>query len=110
MQACKTWRLTPFLGWWKPDGTPNTDLIPFKSLQQGSASYIVAAFDPTISGKPPSHVSILSSLTATAEASGSYISASQLDDTVAAYAVDPKNAEKLWTLSEQLVGQEFTYD
>lgn len=25
------------------------------------------------------------------------------------YALDPKNAEKLWDLSEELVGQKFSY-
>lgn len=80
-------------GWWNKDGKPNTELIPYKSVGQGSANYIVAAFDRTIDDK-----------------SGACIADSAIDPTAAPHALDPENAKKLWILSERLVGQEFNYD
>src|SRR6266498_342348 len=38
------------VGWWDADGNPNTKLLPYKTNQQSTASYIVAAFDPSIAG------------------------------------------------------------
>lgn len=44
------------------------------------------------------------------ENNGSYLVRNQVhDDEAAEYALDPKNAERLWTLSENLVGQRFSY-
>ncbi|KAI9730263.1 MAG: hypothetical protein M1834_006027 [Cirrosporium novae-zelandiae] len=80
-------------GWWGEDGKPNTKIIPFRSVEQGAANYIVAAFDPSI-----------------ADQSGKCIAACAIDDTAAPHALDKDNAEKLWSLSEKIVGQEFRYD
>ncbi len=40
---------------------------------------------------------------------GSCITGCVVDETVAPHAVDEGNAEKLWALSEKLVGEEFRY-
>ncbi|KAI0049355.1 hypothetical protein FA95DRAFT_1604477 [Auriscalpium vulgare] len=62
-----------------------------KSLSAGTATHIVAAFDPAIKDQ-----------------SGAYLEDCQVrNDIVAAHAVDPENAAKLWALGERLVGQTF---
>jgi hypothetical protein len=44
------------------------------------------------------------------DSNGSYMAKNQVNnDEAADYALDPKNAEKLWALSEELVGQKFSY-
>ncbi|KAJ7935941.1 hypothetical protein B0H13DRAFT_1854054 [Mycena leptocephala] len=35
----------------KPDGAPNTELTPWKTIPQGAATTVVAAFDPRLNGK-----------------------------------------------------------
>lgn len=76
------------------------------------ATLIVAAYDPSIEGKPLPHV-----LMTRAEIdrhytdnNGSHLINNQAqNENAASYAIDPANAEKLWTLSENLVGQQFSY-
>ncbi|OCK92573.1 short-chain dehydrogenase [Cenococcum geophilum 1.58] len=72
----------------------NTADWTFKTLSQGASTTVVAAFDPTI-----------------AENSGAYLVDCQIDhgDVTMPYAVDKDNAERLWKLSENLVGQKFEY-
>lgn len=65
----------------------------WKSLPQGAATHIVAAFDPDI-----------------ADQTGEYLQDCQIDPKAREpFAVDSDAAEKLWTLSEDLVGQKFPY-
>jgi len=62
-----------------------------KTLQQGCSTTLIAALDPSIEDQ-----------------SGAYLE----DEDIAKpedYAVDREKAEKLWHLSERLVGQEFAY-
>jgi NAD(P)-dependent dehydrogenase (short-subunit alcohol dehydrogenase family) len=87
------------------DGSVDTknSHLKFKTHSQGSATTLVAALDSGI-----------------AERSGEYLSDCQIDhekvDSALAaergtikeeYALDRKNAEKLWELSERLVGEKF---
>jgi len=45
-----------------------------------------------------------------ADKNGSYMVNSEINNSEAAdYALDPQNAEKLWRLSKELVGQKFSY-
>jgi len=62
-----------------------------KTLQQGAATYVTAAFDPTIK-----------------DASGAYMLDNQIVP-AAPHSSDPQNAERLWKFSEELVGQKFQY-
>lgn len=63
----------------------------WKTLPQGSSTYIVAAFDPSIK-----------------ISNGSFLRDCHLDDDyVKPYAKDDDIAKRLWTLSEQMVGQTF---
>ncbi|ORY14627.1 hypothetical protein BCR34DRAFT_598971 [Clohesyomyces aquaticus] len=79
------------MGWWNADGTPS-EKLPWTSVGQGAAGYIVAGFDRDI-----------------AEQSGSCLAKGNIDPTTEAHATDPVIAEKLWLLSEELVGQKFHY-
>jgi hypothetical protein len=38
-------------GWFHEDGSPNKQVLVYKTIQQGSSGYIVAAFDPSIAGE-----------------------------------------------------------
>ncbi|KAF2095703.1 NAD(P)-binding protein [Rhizodiscina lignyota] len=77
-------------GWFNEDGTPKQATILPKTIQQASSSYIMAAFDPAI-----------------LDHNGACITSCIVDDSVAPYVLDRGNAEKLWVLSEKLIGQEF---
>jgi NAD(P)-dependent dehydrogenase (short-subunit alcohol dehydrogenase family) len=67
-------------------------VITRKTLEQGSSTSLVAALDPVIK----------------AEGKNYYLSDCQLQE-AASWAVDSESAEKLWKLSESLVGEKFTY-
>jgi len=62
-----------------------------KNLDQGTSTTLVAAFDPKIDGK-----------------GNLYFDDCQLKTPAAPYSVDPLTAEKLWKLSETLVGEKFS--
>ncbi|PSS07194.1 hypothetical protein M430DRAFT_23342 [Amorphotheca resinae ATCC 22711] len=62
----------------------------FKTLQQGVSTHLVAAFDPSI-----------------AKHNGAYLSDCQIAQPLRPDAGDPEEARKLWTLSEELVGEKF---
>lgn len=79
------------LGWFLEDGTINPD-VPFISAQQSVASYVMAAYDPALQGQ-----------------SSATISMAALDTSILDYAKDPELAARLWTLSEELVGEKFDY-
>ncbi|KAJ7025595.1 short-chain dehydrogenase [Mycena alexandri] len=74
------------------DGKPNMSApLPWKTLPEGAATLVTAAFDPSLNDKP-----------------GCYLIHSAEDNqNVAPHASDPSQAEKLWTLSERLVGVKF---
>jgi NAD(P)-dependent dehydrogenase (short-subunit alcohol dehydrogenase family) len=59
-----------------------------KTIQQGCATALVAALDPSIAGL-----------------SGNYLEDGNVMENN--YAIDNENAERLWILSEELVGQKF---
>lgn len=60
-----------------------------KSIEQGVATIVVAAIDPRIVSQ-----------------SGAYLANCQVED-VYEYAKNPEQVEKLWELSEKLVGEKF---
>ncbi|KAJ7872513.1 hypothetical protein B0H14DRAFT_3860372 [Mycena olivaceomarginata] len=76
-----------------PDGKPNPTAIQWKTIPQGAATTVAAAFDPRFNDKP-----------------GAYLEDSVVaNDKVAPHSSDPATAEKLWTVTEQLVGEKFTF-
>ncbi|OCK75776.1 NAD(P)-binding protein [Lepidopterella palustris CBS 459.81] len=68
----------------------------FKTPSQGVATHVYAAFDPKLQAR-----------------NGAYLLDCHVGDpfteTVKPWAISPIEAEKLWKLSEKLVGQQFTY-
>ncbi|KAJ7022615.1 NAD-P-binding protein [Mycena alexandri] len=78
-----------FADFYNPDGTPKGDWA--RSIGQGTATYFVAGFDPSIANK-----------------SGSYLTDCKIaNEQAAPHATDKEAAKNLWALSEKLVGQKF---
>ncbi|KAJ6529549.1 hypothetical protein DFH09DRAFT_1045196 [Mycena vulgaris] len=76
-----------------PDGKPNTALGQWKTIPQGASTTVAAAFDPRLNDKP-----------------GAYLDNSVIaNDKVAAHSSDPATAEKLWNVSEKLIGETFAF-
>ncbi|KAJ7152607.1 hypothetical protein C8R43DRAFT_1003067 [Mycena crocata] len=75
------------------DGLPNTEKFEWKTIPQGAATTVAAAFDPRITDKPGSYL----------------VDANVANESIAPHSSDPVNAARLWTLTEKLVGEEFTF-
>ncbi|GAA5977549.1 hypothetical protein JCM10908_005013 [Rhodotorula pacifica] len=75
------------MGFINEDGSDG-DRFKFKSLKQGAATHIVAAFEPSLQDK-----------------GGIYLDDCQIQPEVEAYAVSQENADRLWTVSEELVSK-----
>ncbi|KAJ6595083.1 hypothetical protein DFH09DRAFT_1357831 [Mycena vulgaris] len=81
------------LGILGPDGLPNNEKFEWKTIQQGAATTVAAAFDPRISDQ-----------------AGAYLDNSTVaNETVVPHTSDPANAERLWTLTEKIIGETFTF-
>ncbi|KAF7351428.1 Short-chain dehydrogenase/reductase family protein [Mycena sanguinolenta] len=77
-----------------PDGLPNTEKFQWKTIAQGAATTVAAAFDPRINDKP-----------------GSYLNDWQLaNEAVAAHSSDPVNTERLWKITEEIIGEKFIFE
>ncbi|KAJ7287687.1 NAD-P-binding protein [Mycena rebaudengoi] len=77
-----------FPAYWNEDHSPTGWE---QTIEQCTATYFVAAFDPAIADK-----------------SGAYLVDCQLaPEQAAPFSTDKENAKKLWALSEKLVGQKF---
>ncbi|KAG5720313.1 Retinol dehydrogenase 12 [Termitomyces sp. T112] len=78
-----------FSDYYNSDGSPKGDWV--RTVSQSTATHIVAGFDPSIADK-----------------SGAYLVDCKVSNEQAApYALDKENAKKLWTISEDIVGQKF---
>jgi NAD(P)-dependent dehydrogenase (short-subunit alcohol dehydrogenase family) len=69
---------------------PSGGLPPRKTVEQGAATSVWAATAPELDA-----------------AGGTYLADCQVSDDHARWALDPESADRLWTLSEELVGQQF---
>ncbi|KAM0789212.1 hypothetical protein ACM66B_000057 [Microbotryomycetes sp. NB124-2] len=72
-------------GWTDPASN-----IPWKTMDQGTATHIVGGFDPDLEAH-----------------NGTYLDDCQIHPSPEAYAVDKDNAEKLWRWSNAAVGENF---
>ncbi|KAF8891620.1 hypothetical protein CPB84DRAFT_1374608 [Gymnopilus junonius] len=85
----------------------------FKSMERGVATHIYAAFDPNLSGVGGLAIVVESCSIYPSDQNGSYLLdchvADPVTETVKPWAISRIEAEKLWTLSQKLVGQEFSY-
>ncbi|KAJ6584458.1 hypothetical protein B0H19DRAFT_1368060 [Mycena capillaripes] len=76
-----------------PDGLPIEDNFTFKTIPQGAATTVVAALDPALDNTP-----------------GAYLCDCVVaNDLIAPPSSDPVNAEKLWTLTEEIIGETFAF-
>ncbi|KAF7348057.1 NAD(P)-binding protein [Mycena sanguinolenta] len=74
-----------------PDGLPNPEFMTWKTLGQGAATTLTAAFDTRLESK-----------------SGAYLVDSVVaNEKVAPHCSDPETAAKLWTISEEIIGEKF---
>ncbi|KAJ7038684.1 hypothetical protein C8F04DRAFT_1088316 [Mycena alexandri] len=74
------------------DKKPNTE-HPWKTIPQGAATTVAAAFDPRLNDKP-----------------GAYLDNSTVaDNLLAPHSSDPVNAEKLWNITEKIIGETFVF-
>ncbi|KAJ6477170.1 NAD-P-binding protein [Mycena vitilis] len=75
------------------EGKPSHEKYTFKTIPQGAATTVAAAFDPALNDKP-----------------GAFLTDCVVaNEAVAPHSSDPTNAEKLWTLTEQVIGETFVF-
>ncbi|KAK7029993.1 short-chain dehydrogenase/reductase family protein [Favolaschia claudopus] len=76
------------------DKKPSTEKFDvWKSIPQGATTTVVAAFDPRLN-----------------DHAGAYLSnGAEANKERAAHSSDPATAEKLWTATEEIVGEKFTF-
>ncbi|KAJ7342790.1 NAD-P-binding protein [Mycena albidolilacea] len=75
------------------DGLPNEERWPWKTLGQGAATTLVAAVDTRLNATPNAFL----------------WDCVEANDKVAPHCADPETAAKLWTITEELVGEKFTF-
>jgi NAD(P)-dependent dehydrogenase (short-subunit alcohol dehydrogenase family) len=72
--------------------SPSGGMPAYKSVEQGAATSVWAATAPEL-----------------ADHGGAYLADAEVTDQHAPWARDPESARRLWTLSEEMVGQTFAY-
>ncbi|KAJ7175112.1 hypothetical protein C8R43DRAFT_597936 [Mycena crocata] len=75
------------------NGQPIDKLFQWKTISEGAATTIAAAFDPGLDDKP-----------------GAYLEDSKVaNEAVAAHSSDSGNAQRLWDVTEEIIGEKFTF-
>ncbi|KAJ7059679.1 hypothetical protein C8F01DRAFT_1059067 [Mycena amicta] len=75
------------------EGDPDMDKFPWKTIAQGAATTVVAAFDPRLDDTP-----------------GAYLDDCRVaSEQIAAHTADPEKAAQLWTLTEEMIGEKFEF-
>ncbi|KAJ6453168.1 NAD-P-binding protein [Mycena sanguinolenta] len=77
----------------KPDGSLNTEAFPWKTIPEGAATTVVAAFDTRLEATPGAYL----------------VDCVEANAQLAPHASGQENADKLWTYSEEIVGEKFTF-
>ncbi|KAK7063440.1 short-chain dehydrogenase/reductase family protein [Favolaschia claudopus] len=76
-----------------PEGLPNEAMVKFKTIPQGAATTVFAAFDTRIEDQ-----------------SGSYlVDCVVANEKIAPHCTNEETAKKLWEISEEVVGEKFTF-
>ncbi|MDP6979543.1 MAG: SDR family NAD(P)-dependent oxidoreductase [Myxococcota bacterium] len=85
----------------REDGPRDSGPMTFKTIPQGAATSVWAATSPSLEGKGGIYLEDcrIAELASTPLSHDGYVP----------HAVDPSDAEGLWTLSEQIVGQQFSF-
>ncbi|KAJ6517547.1 NAD-P-binding protein [Mycena vitilis] len=81
------------IGALKPDGTPSSEIFEWKTIPQGAATTVAAAFDTRLEDK----------------AGAFLVDACVANDQVAPHSSSLENAAKLWSISEEVVGEKFAF-
>ncbi|KAJ7784190.1 hypothetical protein B0H16DRAFT_1876723 [Mycena metata] len=77
-----------------PDGLPNTSgRTKWKTMAQGAATTLVAAFDPRLEAKPGAYL----------------VDCVEANNKIAPHASDPETAAKLWNVTEEIIGEPFSF-
>ncbi|KAJ7480658.1 short-chain dehydrogenase [Mycena latifolia] len=75
------------------DGRPDFSVYAWKTIPEGAATTVAAAFDASLSDKP-----------------GSYLDdCKEANGKIAPHSSDPVNASRLWEVTEKIVGQSFKF-
>ncbi|KAF8194327.1 hypothetical protein K438DRAFT_816661 [Mycena galopus ATCC 62051] len=75
------------------DGQPLNTKYRFKTVPQGAATTVAAAFDPRLNNNP-----------------GAYLDdCIASNESVAPHSSDHGNSEKLWTVTERIIGEKFSF-
>ncbi|KAJ6567475.1 hypothetical protein B0H10DRAFT_2238670 [Mycena sp. CBHHK59/15] len=74
------------------EGLPNTDKFPWKSIPEGAATTVAAAFDTRLDAKP-----------------GAYLSDGMEANSEIAPSCTKEAAAKLWTTTEELIGEKWEF-
>jgi NAD(P)-dependent dehydrogenase (short-subunit alcohol dehydrogenase family) len=72
--------------------SPSGGMPPYKTVEQGAATSVWAATAPELDDR-----------------GGTYLADTEVTDQHAPWARDPESAQRLWALSEQMVGQTFDW-
>ncbi|KAJ6477158.1 short-chain dehydrogenase [Mycena vitilis] len=83
------------LGILDAEGKPNNEKFTFKTLPQGAATTMVAALNPALNDTPGAFLS-------------DCVRVANLE-VVAPHSCDAANAEKLWTMTEEIVGEKVVF-
>ncbi|WVQ98374.1 hypothetical protein IAU59_005497 [Kwoniella sp. CBS 9459] len=78
------------MGFINEDGTPKTE--GFRTVQEGITSYLISAFDPALLDTPGVHISS---------------SCKVAPEDVADFAKGPELEDRMWSLSEEWIGEKF---
>ncbi|KAJ7480751.1 NAD-P-binding protein [Mycena latifolia] len=66
---------------------------PWKTIPEGAATTVAAAFDPSLSDKPGAYL----------------VDCKDASETIAPHSSDPANAARLWAVTEKVIGQAFEF-
>ncbi|KAF7348063.1 Short-chain dehydrogenase/reductase family protein [Mycena sanguinolenta] len=81
------------LGALKADGSINTEIMSWKTIPEGAATTVAAAFDTRLEAKPGAYL----------------VDCVEANAQIAPHASNQENAEKLWTYSEDIAGEKFAF-
>ncbi|KAJ6486522.1 hypothetical protein C8R47DRAFT_1216627 [Mycena vitilis] len=81
------------IGALNPDGTPSSENFEWKTIPQGAATTVAAAFDTRLEHK----------------AGAFLVNGCVANDQIAAHSSSPEIAAKLWSISEEIVREKFAF-
>ncbi|KAJ6600463.1 hypothetical protein DFH09DRAFT_1355725 [Mycena vulgaris] len=82
------------LGALDSEGKPSSsEKCPWKTLAEGSATTVTAAFETRLNDKPGAYL----------------VDSTPANEQLAAHIQEPKSSEKLWTVTKEIVGDRFSF-